>query len=84
MVGVYLNLKSETETYDVRLGPAWFLDQNEFQFAKGDHITVVGATLTTATRKPQVVIACDMQKGGLFSSSAMLAAFRSGWVAASD
>ena len=59
MMGVHLTVKAETETFDVRLGPAWFLDQKQFKFAKGDRISVTGATLPTG----HVLIAREVKKG---------------------
>ena len=43
-------MKSSDKVIDVRLGPAWFLDQERFKFAKGDQLEVTGATISTNTR----------------------------------
>jgi hypothetical protein len=63
MTGVHLKVKTEAETFDVRLGPAWFLDRKKFKFAKGDEISVTGATLTTTAEAGQIVIAREVKKG---------------------
>jgi hypothetical protein len=62
MMGVHLKLKTEAESFEVRLGPAWFLEQKHFSFKKGDQISVTGATL--ATRTGQAIIAREVKKGG--------------------
>ncbi|HXH50044.1 MAG TPA: hypothetical protein VNM47_11935 [Terriglobia bacterium] len=46
--GTHLTLKTENKTFDVHLGPASFLKEKGFSFAKGDEIEVTGATTEVA------------------------------------
>jgi DNA/RNA endonuclease YhcR with UshA esterase domain len=44
--GVHLKLKTEAGTIEVHVGPAWFLEEKDFQFAKGDSLEVLGSRMT--------------------------------------
>lgn len=44
--GTHLTLKSEKETFDVHVGPSWFLTREKAEFAKGDTIEVLGSKIT--------------------------------------
>src|SRR5690348_6702706 len=46
--GTHLQLKTESETLDVHVGPSWFLSQNKVTFAKGDQIEVTGSKVKFA------------------------------------
>jgi hypothetical protein len=46
--GTHLQLKAESETLDVHVGPSWFLSQNKITFAKGDQIEVTGSKVKFA------------------------------------
>jgi hypothetical protein len=61
-MGVHLKVKTEAETFEVRLGPGWFQEQKHFSFKKGDQVSVTGAT--PATRTGQAIIAREVKKGG--------------------
>jgi len=41
--GTHLDLKTESGTFDVHLGPSGFLKKQNFKFAKGDQIEVTGS-----------------------------------------
>jgi hypothetical protein len=58
----HLTLKSGEETLDVHLGPAAFLKQQGFEFAKGDEIEVTGSKVKFAGG--DAIIAREVKKGG--------------------
>ncbi len=62
MSGTHLIVKSDAETYDVRLGPSDFIANQGFTFAKGDAIEVLGAKLDTGAGPG--VIAREVTKQG--------------------
>ena len=41
--GVHLALRTESALLDVYVGPAWFAKQHNFEFAKGDAVSVTGS-----------------------------------------
>ncbi len=41
--GTHLQLKTENATFDVHVGPSWFLAKNNMSFAKDDQIEVTGS-----------------------------------------
>lgn len=61
MTGVHLKVRTEDQTYHVRLGPAWFLEEKKFAFAPGDQIEITGATLSV--KAGEVIIAREVKKG---------------------
>ncbi|MDX6767961.1 MAG: DNA-binding protein [Elusimicrobiota bacterium] len=61
--GVHLTLKSEKETLAVHLGPSWYLDNQEFELAKGDKVEVKGSRIEF-DGKP-ALIAVSVVKGDL-------------------
>ena len=54
--GVHLLLKKDDELLAVHLGPRWFLDKQDVQIAKGDHIKVTGSRITL-NGKPTIIAA---------------------------
>ena len=46
MMGTHLTVKAGDETRDVMLGPATFLTEKGFMFAKGDSIEITGSKVT--------------------------------------
>lgn len=60
--GVHLMLKTERETLDVHLGPAWWIEKQKPRVAKGDTIEVEGSRVIR-DGKP-AVIARQVKKGG--------------------
>ena len=60
--GIHLRVKTDDKFFEVRLGPAWFLEQQNFAFSKGDQIDVTGAA--TPDKNGQVVIAREVKRGG--------------------
>jgi hypothetical protein len=59
--GTHLTLKTENKVLDVHLGPASFLIEKGFSFAKGDQIEVTGAT--TEFGGSEAIIAREVKKG---------------------
>lgn len=52
---------SPTETVEVHLGPAWFLDQQKLAFSKGDSLEVTGSKV--AGRNGEVLVAQHVRRG---------------------
>lgn len=61
--GVHLVLKMEKGSLSVHLGPAWYLDNQEFELAKGDKVIVKGSRVVF-DEKPALV-ATEVTKGDL-------------------
>lgn len=59
--GVHLQLKSDGEILPVHLGPRWFLDEQDVQIDKGDHIKVKGSRITYKGKV--TIIAAEVEKG---------------------
>jgi hypothetical protein len=60
--GVHLKVKNEkNETVSVHLGPSWYIDNQDIQFAKGDAISVKGSRVTY--NNAPAVIAQSIGKG---------------------
>jgi hypothetical protein len=59
--GIHLKVKWPDGTLDVRIGPAWFVQQKQFTFAAGDQIEVTG--VPTATSTGEALIARTVKKG---------------------
>jgi hypothetical protein len=60
--GTHLTLKTADKTFDVHLGPAPFLKEKGFNFAKGDQIEVTGATAEFGGS--EALLAREVKKGG--------------------
>ena len=56
---VYLNLKADSGTFAVFVGPSWFLESKSFKFAKGDVVEVTGSKL----QDKDVIIAREVKRG---------------------
>jgi|SRR5579875_1343743 hypothetical protein len=59
--GTHLTMKTADKTIDVHLGPASFLKQKGFTFAKGDQIEVTGAKAEFGGS--EAIIAREVKKG---------------------
>jgi hypothetical protein len=59
--GVHLTLKTDKETVDVHLGPAWYVERQDTKIAAGDKIEVKGSRVTF-DGKP-AIIAAEVRKG---------------------
>ena len=59
--GTHLTLKTGDKSIDVHLGPAAFLKEKRFSFAKGDQIEVTGAK--TEFGGSEAIIAREVKKG---------------------
>src|SRR5579863_4622261 len=57
--GIHLRVKTDDKLFEVRLGPAWFLEQQNFAFSKGDHVDVTGAAVPD--KNGQVVITREVK-----------------------
>jgi hypothetical protein len=60
--GTHLALKTDAATFDVHVGPSAYIDQQNFTFAKGDMIEVVGSKVTIADK--EALIAREITKEG--------------------
>lgn len=61
-VGIHLMVKtSNNEKMSVHLGPAWYLDNQEVQFAASDKITVKGSKITY--QNALAIIAVSVMRG---------------------
>ena len=61
--GVHLTLKLEKETLPVHLGPAWYMDNQEFEVEKGDKVEVKGSRVMFEGKPALIAIA--VKKGDL-------------------
>lgn len=61
-MGMHLILKTDSETFDVHLGPAAFLAQNQMSFSKGDAVEVLGSKV--GTNGGAALVAREVQKDG--------------------
>jgi len=59
--GIHLELKAGSETVDVRVGPAWFLEKERLQLAAGDRVEVTASRVTLGGRA--TLIAQSVKKG---------------------
>ncbi len=60
--GVHLTLQTATQTLDVALGPAFYIDGLKTKFEKGDSIDVKGSLVKIAGK--DVLIAAEVKKNG--------------------
>ena len=56
---IYLNLKSDSSTFRVFLGPSSFLESKNFKFAKGDQVEVTGSKLPSNN----AIVAREVKRG---------------------
>lgn len=56
---MYVNLKTDSGTLAVFLGPSWFAESKGFKFAKGDQIEVTGSKL----QDKNVIVAREVKRG---------------------
>jgi hypothetical protein len=60
--GTHLVVKTETETFDVHVGPSAYVTKQQFLFAKGDTIEVTGSK--TTLHGTDVLLAREIRKDG--------------------
>lgn len=60
--GTHLDLKTESGTFDVHLGPSAFLAAKNFTFAKGDQVEATGSKVTYQGH--DAIIAREVKMGG--------------------
>lgn len=63
MEGVHLVVKTASETVPVHLGPAWYMNQQEFTFSKGDNIVVTGSRITFINAP--ALVAANLKRGDM-------------------
>lgn len=61
--GVHLQVKTENETVDVHLGPAWYIENQDISIETKDKIEVTGSRVTFAGTEEPVIIAASVKKG---------------------
>ncbi len=59
--GIHLLVKTDKESVDVHLGPAWYIEKQNVKIKKGDAVEIKGSRVTFQG-KP-VVIAAEVKKG---------------------
>lgn len=59
--GIHLQLQTGSETVDVHLGPAWYLENQDIQIAPQDKVTVTGSRITFGDQPS--MMAAQIQKG---------------------
>lgn len=60
--GVHVQLKTETGTFDVHVGPAFYLRSKEFEILKGDVLDVTGSKLKIEEK--DAILARTITKNG--------------------
>jgi hypothetical protein len=60
--GIHLTLKADEGAYDVHVGPASYISAQQFAFAKGDSVEVIGSK--TNVGGTEVLIARQITKDG--------------------
>jgi hypothetical protein len=58
--GLHLVVRTETGVMEVMLGPAWFVSSKNFEFMKGDNVTVTGSKQTMTDQ--DVIVAREVKK----------------------
>jgi hypothetical protein len=59
--GLHLLVKTDENTFDVHLGPIWYLEQENFSFEPGDSLEIKGDLLTDS--QMPTMIAIEVKKG---------------------
>lgn len=59
--GIHLQLRTDTETLPVHLGPSWFIERLDTRIEKGDRVEVRGSRVAM-DGKP-AIIAAEVKKG---------------------
>ena len=59
--GVHFTLKTDSETFDVHVGPSWWLSDNKIEFAAGDRLEIVGSYVVV--NGEHALIAREITKG---------------------
>ena len=60
--GVHLTLKTESGTFDVHVGPSAYVEKEDFTFAEGDQIEVIGSKVMYKGK--DAIIAREVKKDG--------------------
>jgi hypothetical protein len=59
--GVHLAVKSEKGTFDVHLGPGWYIENQDVKIMPGDKVEVTGSKIIF--RNKPAIIAAEVRKG---------------------
>lgn len=59
--GIHLVLQENSGTVEVHVGPSWYLKQQKYEVAKGDHIQVTGSKVRF--QNADVILAREIKKG---------------------
>lgn len=59
--GTHLVLKTDTDAFDVHVGPSSYVQQSQFSFANGDEVEVLGSKVTMAGK--ETLLAREITKG---------------------
>ena len=59
--GVHIKLQADDNTYDVHLGPSWYINKQDMKLKVNDHISVMGSKVTYEGE--EVIIAARIEKG---------------------
>lgn len=60
--GLHLVLKNDAASYEVHVGPTWYLSQKNYTFAKGEQIEVTGSKVIC--QGSDIVVARQVKKDG--------------------
>jgi hypothetical protein len=60
--GTHLTVKADGQVYDVHVGPTWYLTREEYTFAKGDTVEVIGSKVKY--QGANAIIARQIKKEG--------------------
>ena len=60
--GIHLSLRADAQTYDVHVGPSYYLSMSGFAFSAGDQIEVTGSKITMSGADS--IVAREIKKDG--------------------
>lgn len=60
--GTHLTVQAEGSTFDVHLGPTRFLTKNNFTFAKGESVEIIGSKVKVG--EAEAVLAREVKRSG--------------------
>ena len=60
--GTHLTVKAGNDVYDVHVGPTWYLTEENYAFAKGDQVEVIGSKVKY--QGADAIIARQIKKDG--------------------
>jgi hypothetical protein len=60
--GIHLTVKTKSETFDVHLGPAWYIESQDIVLERGDSVVISGSRVVM-NKKP-AIIAVELERDG--------------------